>query len=257
MSTLLESQRLFAAALLTPGGDDALLHRLSGEPARNRALLSIYRRTSIANAVSALELSHPVCARLVGAQGFEALVRHYRVAIASRDGDLNRYGLLFADFLDGFEPARALPYLPDVARLEWRVHAASMAADCEPADHTVFAASSIDELAVSTLRCTPGFALLESAWPVVDIWSQHQESDRDPQVELARGECAVVWREGLRVRVIAVTQAEHAFWAVVSAGGSIEQGWHAASALQSGFDLAASLAGAIAHGWLAASVREK
>lgn len=256
MPTLLESQRLFAAALLTTDGEAAVLELLSGDPARNRALLSIYRRTSIANALAALTLSHPVCAQLVGAQGFAALVRHYRAAVPSCDGDLNRYGSHFADFLDRFEPARALPYLPDVARLEWQVHVASMAADGKPADQRLFAGLDAGTLAASTPHCTPGFALLASDWPIADIWLQHQMPGHDPQVDLTRGEHVAVWRDGFRVQVKTLGPAEHAFWTVITAGGSIEQGWHAARALQSDFDLAACLAAALAAGWLAAPQQE-
>ncbi|MFX9866817.1 DNA-binding domain-containing protein, partial [Acinetobacter baumannii] len=98
-----------------------------------------YRATSIANATAALRLAYPVCRLITGDDYFDALARRYRAACPSRDGDLNRYGDRFAAFLDGFEPVRALPYLPDVARLEWSVHVATMAADARPAGGELFA----------------------------------------------------------------------------------------------------------------------
>ncbi len=47
---------------------------------------------------------------------------------------LNVYGGEFGDFLAGFAPAQSLPYLPDVARLEWAVSCAANAPDATPLD---------------------------------------------------------------------------------------------------------------------------
>ena len=54
-----------------------------------------------------------------------------RIALrtTSASGGLNELGGHLADFLPAFAPARELPYLADVARLEWLVHKAHYAAD--------------------------------------------------------------------------------------------------------------------------------
>jgi len=43
---------------------------------------------------------------------------------SARAAALAEYGDGFADFLAGFAPAQSLPYLADVARLEWAINAA-------------------------------------------------------------------------------------------------------------------------------------
>ena len=63
------------------------------------------------------------------------------VAQPSPSGDLNDYGGAFADFLAAYPHAVELPYLADVARLEWLVQAVYYAADAGPADLSALAAT--------------------------------------------------------------------------------------------------------------------
>lgn len=231
-----------------------MLALLAGDDERNRALLGIYRGNVIASANAALTLAYPVCRRITGDDYFDALVRRYRVRTPSTDGDLNRYGHLFADFLDGFEPVRALPYLPDVARLEWRVHVATMAADAAPLGGDAFAGLGTDALARARLRMTPGFALLDSAWPVADIWLQHQpDAPGGFDVDFEQAQRAAVWRDGLRVRVAPLSVGAHAFWsAVAHASAALGDAWSAAVRDEPAFGLAPAIEQAIVSGWLCA-----
>lgn len=251
MSALREVQHRFAAALSASSGEDDALPLLAGDEARNRALLSIYRATSVASVTAALQLAFPVCARLTGGDYFDALARRFRDAEPSRNGDLNRYGSGFARFLDGFEPVRALPWLPDVARLEWAVHEASIAADAVPAGRELFAGLDGDRLASARLRFMPGFALLGSAHAVADIWLAHQEGGPDlADIDPALAQHAAVWREGWKVRVASVDAAGARFWRGLSGGATVGEAWGEATACAPGFDLAAAFSGAIDDGWL-------
>ncbi|MBL8466715.1 HvfC/BufC N-terminal domain-containing protein [Methyloversatilis discipulorum] len=253
MPALREAQRRFGAALSAAAGEDEVLPLLAGDDARNRILLSIYRATSIANATAALRLAYPVCRLITGDDYFDALARRYRDDRPSRDGDLNRYGEHFAAFLDDFEPVRELPYLPDVARLEWLVHRATMAADGRPAGGELFAGLVPEALADLRLKMTPGFALLASRWPVADIWLQHQaDAGETFDIDLDRPQRAAVWRDGYRVRVCALDPATHALWLAVLDGMPFGEAWAAASASDFRFNLAAAVSQAIACGWLRA-----
>lgn len=250
MSTLLETQRRFAAALRSAQGEAAMLPLLSGDAGRNRALLGVYRGNAVANARAALTAAYPVCRQITGDDYFDALVRRYWARTPSIDGDLNRYGHCFADFLDGFEPVRALPYLPDVARLEWSVHVAGMAADAMPLDGGAFAGLDAETLCAARLRMIPGFTLHSSAHPIADIWLQHQP-DAEGDVDLDLAQRAAVWRDGWRVRVAPLSAGAHAFWAaIVRADARLGDAWAEATRHQPDFNLAAAIKQAITAGWL-------
>lgn len=252
MSALLEAQRLFAGALRSAQGEDAALPLLTGEPIRNRALLGIHRGNAVAGANAALRLAYPVCLQITGEAYFDALVRRYWSQTPSTDGDLNRYGMNFAEFLDRFEPVRALPYLPDVARLEWSVHVATTAADATPLDGDAFAALDPARLADVRLRMMPGFALHGSRWPIADIWLQHQpDAPGTLDIDLDQSQHAVVWRDGLRVRTAPLGVGAHAFWAAVAlVGAGIGDAWAGAALHEADFNLAAAIEQSITSGWL-------
>lgn len=251
MPALREVQRRFADALLAAAGEDGALPLLTGDDARNRALLSIYRATSVANVTAALQLAFPVCAQLTGGEYFAALARRFRDAEPSVSGDLNRYGAGFAVFLDGFEPVRELPWLPDVARLEWAVHEASIAADADAAGLELIAGLDADRLASARIRFMPGFAVLHSAHAVADIWLAHQPGGPDlADIDAAQPQAAVVRRDGWQVRVRSVGHVQGVFWRALAAGAAVGEAWGEAFALEPEFDISAAFSMAIDEGWL-------
>ena len=113
MPSLREQQlRLADAMLAAPGVAVASGLR---EPAAER--LAVYRNTVRTNYRNALGATYAVVQRLVGAPFFNAAVDAFVSEYPSTSGDLNDYGAQVADFIEGYAPARDLPYLPDVARL--------------------------------------------------------------------------------------------------------------------------------------------
>lgn len=136
------------------------------------ARLSIYARNTVGARAKALLAAYPACARVVGESCFRALARDYVCAHASKAPDLNQYGAEFCDFLqpltDAGAPLHALPYLADLARLEWAWQRALYAPLPAP-----FPAQAFAEAVVAgerlTLSVAPGLSLLRSPWPVVEI----------------------------------------------------------------------------------------
>lgn len=115
--------------------------------------LNIYRNTYIGTLVNALRVTYPAVDRLVGEAFFDAAAGKFAVAHPPRESYLNNYGAEFADFLAGFAPAASLPYLPDVARLEWALALAFNAPDAPVLDAGVLAA--LDPSAQGRVRFQP------------------------------------------------------------------------------------------------------
>jgi len=136
--------------------------------------LRVHRETTLAALSGALESVHPVCARLVGAEFFRALALRFAREVPSTSPDLCDYGARLGDYLESFEPARALPYLPDVARLEWALHRARHAADGAPLALSRVAALPEARRGELSFGLEPGTALLDSAYPVDRIWRANQ-----------------------------------------------------------------------------------
>ncbi|MGQ0650768.1 MAG: HvfC/BufC family peptide modification chaperone [Betaproteobacteria bacterium] len=215
MRSLLEQQREFAGALLA--GD---------------ARLEQYRRNVLGNWAGALASAYPTVRAIVGAEFFEAMARAYGAAHPSRDADLNRFGADFASFAAGFAPAADLPYLGDVARMDWLAHLAWYAADAaapRPLEAEAFAALP--------LALAPGCALCASQWPLARIWQIHRPGYAGAmQVDFTRSENIVVYRRGWGVQVSALGKGELRLLCGASVGERFEDAVCAAAAADAAFD---------------------
>ena len=116
-----------AAAAAAPGP-------VPGLGAASLPCLAVYRDTCRGALLNALRLSYPAVRRLVGEEFFEGAVQYFIESGAGAPGSawLYEYGGGFADFLASFPPAGGLPYLAEVARIEWAVNVALHAPDAPP-----------------------------------------------------------------------------------------------------------------------------
>src|SRR5262245_23956796 len=115
---LAKFQDAFAQALSAagPGDMDHLpieVGRLITQPG-----FAVYRNTVMKACIDALQANYPAVARLVGDEWFRAAAAVFARAHLPEHPTLLAYGGNFADFLARFPPAAALPYLPEVARLD-------------------------------------------------------------------------------------------------------------------------------------------
>jgi hypothetical protein len=131
MPSLRELQAGFRAALLedTPA---SLTELIAGDGLAPEARLAIYRHHVLTTLTDVLVGVYPVIRRLVDTRFFAYAADTFIRACPPASPVLSEYGEAFAGFLAGFPPCRALAYLPDVARLEWALHAAGHAEEFVP-----------------------------------------------------------------------------------------------------------------------------
>src|SRR5207244_4028731 len=123
MLALHELQRAVYRSLVQQD-DGAIRAAVRGDGIAAADRLSIYRNTFYGTLTRALHLSFPAIHRLVGAEFFEAVAFEFIKVQPPRSAHLDGYGAGFPDFLDGFLGAMSVPYLFDVAELEWAVNRA-------------------------------------------------------------------------------------------------------------------------------------
>ncbi len=211
MPSLPELQAGFAAALLDGGG-----------PPR----MAVYRGNVFGNWSAALAAAYPVVRRIVGAEFFDAMARDFARTHPSQSGDLHEYGARLAEFLEAYPHTQDLPYLPDVARLEWLAHRAYYAADPRPFDFS----------RPTEVRLAPACALLESDWPLARIWREHQEGGEPETVDLNAGpDRVLVHRLGWRVEVSALRPGDYRFLELLQAGEALGAALEAAGICDPGF----------------------
>lgn len=244
MVDLATTQSVFSEVLRNAAApvDEPAVFDGAGESLAGR--LALYRGNVFANARKALAVAYPVVEQLVGGEFFDGLAREYGRRSPSREGDLTVYGEGFGAFLDDFQHVRELPYLPDVARLEWAVHRAHYAADAGRFDLTGLAAMPVEMPGALRPRLHPACALLVSRWPLARIWAVHQpdhSGDRHVEFDDQFHRC-LVYRPEWRVGVGELGEGEHAFLGSVSSGATLERCVDAALAVDASFDLGQALA---------------
>ena len=208
----------------------------------------VYRNNVFASLLSALRARYTVIERLVGEDFFEAAAGLFIQAHPPRSPVLIDYGEGFSDFLESFEPAGALPYLADVARLEWLRHRAYHAADREALRPSDLASVSSDRVFALKFEFHPSAALVVSPYPIVSIWetNTHDAETRPIGPDLA-GEAALVVRPDHEVQIVRLDEAEHAFAAALVQGATLGEAVTKGTGLEGG-NLAPALAKLIAAG---------
>ncbi len=236
-SALLDAERPLPAGLKAWNGSD---------PTQR---FNVHRNNVMASLVDALATSFPVVQALVGVEFFSAMARIFVAGSPPVSRVLFEYGRGFPDFIAGFVPAAGLPYLADVARLEYCRIESFHAADAVALDEQAFQAlqSSPARLAALRVRLHPACRLVRSRHAVFSIWRAHQGLMAIESVVLDQPEDVLTFRPGLEVRSLGLPPGGAVFLGVLAERRTLGEA-AAMAGNEPGFDLAANLRGLIDHG---------
>ena len=254
--SLAEFQARFAASLRAPADRSAsnLFVPSSGVPLSRR--FDVYRNNVHASLVDALSDIFPAVVRLVGRDFFRAAARAFLVNRMPLHGTLIGFGESFPEFLDEFEPAAALPYLGDVARLELLWLRAYHADEASLLDQSVL--ERAEDLSEVCVRLHPSAALLSSSWPVFEIWRSNREDETVLPVDLEAGpDFLLVFRVEGEVRVASLDAAAFVFFERLATGVALGEAADAAAGVDTAFDLVSAFQFILSSGAFAAPPAEE
>jgi hypothetical protein len=239
MRSLPDLQRGLAQALIAHRAeplDDCII---GARGLDSDAALAVYRNNVFGNYRNALRDDYPAILALVGEPFFHGACDAYVRNHASQSGDLNDFGSAFAQFIEDWPPASTLPYLGDIARLEWAIHLAFNAADAAPLRVESLAAVPPSSLAQLRMQLHPSAVLIESSYPIFAIWRLSTDaSQTDTQVDLgAGGDRLLVVRRAGTVEIEPLTHAPFAALQALAAGATLAAAYADAVAIDAAFDL--------------------
>jgi hypothetical protein len=238
---LRERQRIFAEALLGP--TTPVPRGLVGpdrEPSEKR--FNVYRNNVVAGLIETLKAAFPAVCRIVGDEFFAAMARVYVALEPPRSPVMLDYGETFPDFIDRFGPAKSVPYLPDVARLERAWVEAYHAAEAQPADPALLATIDSRSLPKIGLTLHPSVRVIRSSFPAVQIWLMNIDGGVPAAIDISSGgENALVVRPIAEVEVRRLPAGAATFILSLAAGASLADATTLAFDDDSGFDLAGAL----------------
>ena len=203
MSTVLASQqKALLAVLFDSPCDEAVMALAPYADSRWARGIKAYQANGHALAERALQAAYPVVAQLLGEESFQALARAYWHATPPQLGDISQWGSGLASFVRHDQQLDDVPYLADVALLEWALHRCASAANLS-VDAASFALLSEHEPAGIQLQLSPGCAAFTSSWPVVSIVNAHLLGSPEfavvgQRVQEVAAEASLIWRAGFR-----------------------------------------------------------
>lgn len=246
-------QDAFAAALFQQVEVPAEVTGPCGRRASARRM-AVYRNNVVSSLTRSLAARFAAVNRLVGEEFFAAMARVFMKVNPPVSPALLDYGEEFIDFLSAFPPAASLPYLPNVAQLEWLIARAYHAADAAPVGAARLAALGEDAPG-ARLGLHPSVGCLISPYPVFSIW---ETNARDATVRAidasAEGEAVLIARPRFHVAVSRIDTPTYAFVKALAASHPLEVAAEIAIELDGGFSVEAALqlllmSGAIVDVW--------
>jgi len=247
-ASLADIQAEFAAKLAGRGNavPGSVVSHNSANPQKR---FNVYCNNAIATLTEALRGRYPVVERLVGEAFFKAAAHRFAVENPPHSPALFEFGGGFPDFLAAFEPAQTLPYLPDVARLEWLRHVAYHAPDAEPMQTAALGDVPPEHAGGIVPRLHPSVRLLISDYPVVSIWETNfaDEVVRRIGPDMA-AEAALILRPRLEVKVMRLGPGGAIFLAEIERGARLAVAEERATRGGPDFSLAEALGALLAAG---------
>ncbi len=183
---------------------------ICGQPISEIARMQLYRDSAIGNIIAPLELTYPVIKDLVGDNFFDLMCHKYIEKHWPKSGNMNDYGKKFAEFIKDLEQTKSLPYLSDIARLEWLFHLSSLADDKQQSDWSKFAQLTEENLSKVKIDLHPSTMLIASDYPILKIWEMCKENCAE-KLDLKQGVNTLLVRKNLKVNLYPLEDNEMAF----------------------------------------------
>lgn len=183
--------------------------------------LRIYQQSAEGGIYSTLAAIYPVCLRLVGQQCFAGLARAYWRQHPQRRANLHDYGRHLGQVIERSPLQASVPYLADVARLEWAIFYARQAPISQVLTLEALAQQSTEQQASTLLPLRPHHALLYSPYPVHAIWRANQHA-QVPSVKLEDGpDYLLIQLDEDTVRVRALSEPQLYFLQLCDCGKNL------------------------------------
>ncbi|MDX2166106.1 MAG: DNA-binding domain-containing protein [Deltaproteobacteria bacterium] len=182
--------------------------------------LAVYVDGYPARLADALQEQFPAVVHLIGHAQFRALIDRYRRGATLAGTNLNLIGAELPAYLRGDPLSERLPFLPDLAALEWHQVLAFHADAAAPLDLDAVR-GDLDALAALPLALRPGAAVVASRWPIHALW-QARDTPRDAiDLDLTEAQSVLVWRADFAVHCAPLAPDEAAALALVAAGSPL------------------------------------
>ncbi len=195
-----------------------------------------------------LASTFPVCQKLVGEEFFRALAREYAFNFPPSSPLMIYYGDQFSQFLGNLKPAQQVPFLADIADIEYKLIKSYHAADGQMFDAQTIAQVPQKELDRAKLKFHPSFFWSTSRFPAHTIHSRAQTGETLENVDFEQPQITLVCRPEWEVKTAAANPAHKAGLTALVAGFSLSTAVDIGQKSNPSFDLQDLLTNLLALG---------
>ena len=220
-----------------------LLASVVGDSIPAAARLRVHRHHVLHSLGTALAATFPTVQALVGDEFFRGMARTFVAHDLPSQPVLSEYGAAFPSFVESYGPAGGLPYLADIAQLDWALNVAFHS----PAEPRLASADlaliPVEQLPAKSVSLAPGAAVLRSIYPIDRIWAAAQSRASDEMVDLNSGAARLlVLRRPDDAGFVSLSAGEASFLEALAAGCPLEEAAGLALAADAVFDLSPTFA---------------
>jgi len=210
-----------AAAAAAPTGSP--LNPQGGVPGEER--MAVYAEGYQVRIREALAERFEAVRFVLGEETFRRLSAGYAAAHPSRDYNLSLAGRHLPNFLRSDPLGRELPFLPDLADLEWEVAEVFHAEWLPPLPPERFAGIPPERLEQVRLSFQPGLRTVRSDWPVLEIWKSRKQERSTVKLQVAgRPQSVLIRREEMKVRCELLAPAALRLLEALRSGRTVGEG---------------------------------
>lgn len=180
--------------------------------------LAVHRDGYPARIASSLAEAFPAVANILGDGSLANLADRFIRDGGPLERNLNRIGRSLPSFLANDRLTGELPFLSDLAALEWAVFECFHSAPGDDFDSSTIEAFSSDDWANARVVFCPGTAVVGSPWPIRELWNTRNLDRTEIDVDLSgRPERVLVYQVGFAVETRSIDAIEaHALGRLLS-----------------------------------------
>lgn len=200
MQSLKELQASFKRHLFT--GDGGIVeHIVSMDNANNEQRMNTYTNAYYGRLVETLAGDYPAVQAMLGDEAFTVLCHDYIQAHPSTHYSLRWFGRHLPVFLTGAAGSRELPFLAELASLEWTFINAFDAADAEVLDESAVTTIAPEAWPDIRIGFHASVHLLDYHWNILDLWRAVRDEETIPPLQaLPETSTCLIWRQGVTTR---------------------------------------------------------
>lgn len=246
-----EKQSSFAAAFAVGLTDPTRTTPYDLVGPRGKAAIkryNVYRNNVTVSLIEALAAIYPAVQRITGSEFFRAMARFHVRATPPTSPLLFEYGRDFPAFIESYEFAQSMPWLPDTARVERAWLDAYHAADALPLSPNALATVPSEALNDLIFTAHPATRVVRSCYPSVAIFAMNRAEGPVNPLRSSAAEDALVTRPALEVTVRLLPPGGATFLTSLITGETLGAAAVAAFGETPSFDLSANITGMIEAG---------